>query len=92
MSLFLEKLIKDGYEVEEFAQKLFPNGIPLTGSKETLLSDTKKLIKEHKTIFQATFETEEGLFAKIDILVFNTETSLKNFLEKHNKLEFDKLF
>ena len=28
-SLFLEKLIKEGYEVEEYAKLLFPNGVDL---------------------------------------------------------------
>ncbi len=28
-SLFLEKLVKEGYELEEFAQQLFPNAISL---------------------------------------------------------------
>lgn len=74
MSLFLKKLIKDGYEVEDFAQKLFPEGVELTGSKESLISDTQDLIQKHQTMFQATFQTDEGLFAKVDVLVFNEET------------------
>jgi len=74
MSLFLEKLIKDGYEVEDFAQKLFPEGIELTGSRESLISDTKDLLEKHQTMFQATFQTNEGLFIKVDALVFNTDT------------------
>ena len=34
--MFLEKLIKEGYEVEEYAQQLFPNAIKLPdfGSSE----------------------------------------------------------
>ncbi len=73
-SLFLQKLIKDGYEVEEYVQKLFPGGIFVSGNKETLLERTQELLHGSETIFQATFETSEGLFAKIDILNFNTET------------------
>ena len=73
-SLFLQKLIKDGYEVEEYVQKLFPGGIFVSGNKETLLERTRELLHGSETIFQATFETDEGLFAKIDILNFNTET------------------
>jgi len=98
MSLFLKKLIKDGYEVEEFAQKLFPDGVELVGNKESLISQTKELLKAEKTIFQATFETEEGLFIKADILSFNKETgkwdlyevkassSIKNDIQ-HNHLK-----
>ncbi|HMO78419.1 MAG TPA: DUF2779 domain-containing protein [Candidatus Paceibacterota bacterium] len=74
MSLFLEKLIKDGYEVEGYAQKLFPDGVEVTGDKATLIAKTNDLLQEHKTMFQATFQTEKGLFAKVDILAFNNET------------------
>ncbi len=66
-SLFLEKLIKEGYEVEEYAQKLFPNAIKLPdfGSAEL----TKQEIEQGNTqFFQATFLTEKGIFARIDIL------------------------
>lgn len=73
-SLFLQKLIKDGYEVEEYVQKLFPGGVFVSGNKETLLARTQELLHGSETIFQATFETAQGLFAKIDILNFNTET------------------
>lgn len=74
MSLFLEKLIKDGYEVEEFAHKLFPDGVEVIGDRPTLISKTKDLLQKHQTIFQATFQTENGLFAKVDVLAFNDET------------------
>ncbi len=73
-SQFLKKLIKDGYEVERYAQGLFPGGVFVSGDKETLIKKTKELLKGTKPIFQATFETIEGLFAKIDILNFNEET------------------
>ena len=74
MSLFLEKLIKDGYEVEGYAQKLFPDGIEVTGDKPALLTKTADLLQEHRTMFQATFQTTNGLFAKVDVLAFNSET------------------
>lgn len=73
-SLFLQKLIKDGYEVEEYVQKLFPEGIFVSGDKETLIARTQELLRGTKPIFQATFQTAEGLFAKIDILDFNAAT------------------
>lgn len=74
MSLFLEKLIKDGYEVEAYAQKLFPEGVEVTGDKTALLSKTSDLLQKHQTMFQATFQTEDGLFAKVDVLAFNDVT------------------
>ncbi len=74
-SLFLKKLIKDGYEVESYVQKLFPDGVFLSGDKEALISRTKDLLTGDKPIFQATFETDSGLFAKVDILDFNKKTN-----------------
>jgi len=74
-SLFLEKLIKDGYEVEEYVHKLFPSGVALDGDEKTLLVETQKLVAlGDKPIFQATFRTDEGLLVKIDILNLNKET------------------
>ncbi len=78
-SLFLQKLIKDGYNVESYVQKLFPDGVFVSGDREALLSKTKELLEDKdnnkKPIFQATFETKQGLFAKVDMLNFNKETS-----------------
>ena len=80
-SLFLEKLIADGYEVEEYVHKLFPGGVDLEGDEATLLQETEKLVAcadnpacAGSPIFQATFKTDKGLFIKIDILNFNKET------------------
>lgn len=98
MSLFLQKLIKDGYEVEEFAQKLFPDGIELTGSSDVLKLKTKQYLDKKQTMFQATFETDRDLFAKIDILEFDKESGKWNIYEikasssiktdlKHNHLK-----
>ncbi|WP_335973236.1 DUF2779 domain-containing protein [Gaetbulibacter jejuensis] len=95
-SLFLEKLIKEGYEVEEYAQKLFPNAIKLPdfGSAEL----TKQEIDKGNTrFFQATFVTEKGVFARIDILEkkeddtwhiyeVKSSTSIKKD-KKHNHLK-----
>ncbi len=75
MSLFMEKLIQDGYEVEAYAQQLFPDGVNVTGNKEALIATTKELMGQHKTMFQATFQTVEGLFAKIDVLAFDSKTN-----------------
>jgi hypothetical protein len=67
-SLFLQKLIKDGYDVEKYVQKLFPDGQEISGDKENLLTQTKKLLEEKQTMFQATFESKEGLFAKMGLI------------------------
>ncbi|GAA4803437.1 DUF2779 domain-containing protein [Litoribaculum gwangyangense] len=66
-SLFLEKLIKEGYEVEAYAKQLFTNGIeiPENASPEF----TKGIINKGGTVyFQPSFSTQKGVFARIDIL------------------------
>lgn len=66
-SLFLEKLIKEGYEVETYAKQLFTNGIdiPENASPEF----TKGIINKGGIVyFQPSFSTQKGVFARIDIL------------------------
>ena len=66
-SLFLEKLIKEGYEVEEYAKLLFPNGINLP--KNSTPEYTKKqLISNITVFFQPSFLTQKGVFVRIDVL------------------------
>jgi CRISPR/Cas system-associated exonuclease Cas4 (RecB family) len=97
-SLFLQKILKDGDEVESHVQKLFPEGVILQGSNKMLVHTTKELLEQKGTLFQATFETAEGLFAKVDILKWNTETEKWDIYEvkasteiksdfKHNHLK-----
>lgn len=66
-SLFTEKLIKEGYEVESYAKQLFENGIDLPeyGSPE----QTQEALKSfHKVYFQPSFVTKNDVFARVDIL------------------------
>ncbi|MFL1013262.1 DUF2779 domain-containing protein [Flavisericum labens] len=66
-SLFLQKLIDEGYEVEEQAKKLFPNAFSISefGTPE----DTLRAFAEDNTIFfQAALKTDTGVFARVDIL------------------------
>jgi len=66
-SLFLEKLISEGYEVEEYAKQLFSTGINISesGSPE----HTKSIIESDGIVFfQPAFETFKGAFARVDIL------------------------
>lgn len=66
-SLFLEKLIKEGYEVEEFAKLLFPYGVNLP--ENSTPEYTKGQLKSNKTVFfQPSFLTQKEVFARIDIL------------------------
>lgn len=95
-SLFLEKLIKEGYEVEEYAQQLSPNTIKLPDFGSAELTE-QEINKGNTTFFQATFVTEKGVFARIDILEkkaddswhiyeVKSSTSIKKD-KKHNHLK-----
>jgi len=76
ISEFLQKLIQDGYDVEEEVQKLFSSGIVLDDKKdEILIQKTQDELKKKGTIFQATFQSKRNLFLKADVFRFNEETS-----------------
>ena len=66
-SLFLEKLIKEGYEVEEYAKLLFPIGLDLP-ENSTPHYTKQQLNSKHKVLFQPSFLTLKGVFARVDIL------------------------
>lgn len=66
-SLFLEKLIKEGYDVEEYAKLLFPNGIDLP-QDSTPEYTRQQLAKSSSVFFQPSFITDKGVFARIDVL------------------------
>jgi len=95
-SLFLEKLIKEGYEVEEYAKQLFATGINLP--ENATPEYTNKQLKTDKTVFfQPSFVTQKGVFARIDILEklndgsfhiyeIKSSTSIKKD-KKHNHLK-----
>ena len=67
-SKFLQNIVRQGYVVERYAQQLFPTGQTLpTGS--TGVEKTKEAIRnEIPVLFQATFHTDTGLFARLDVL------------------------
>lgn len=66
-SLFLEKLIKEGYQVEEYAKLLFPTGLNLP-ENATPEHTNRQLNSNSKVFFQPSFITNKGVFARIDIL------------------------
>ena len=97
-TLFMQKLIKDGYEVEEYAQKLFPTGVVVPNTKEMKkdAEQTKEMLQDNVVLFQPTFLTDEGLLARVDILRRNEDgtysmyevkssTSVKTD-KKHNQI------
>ena len=66
-SLFLQKLINEGYEVESYVDVLFEDPVVLNQFGSTL--ETQKAIQQGGEVFlQATFETSKGIFARIDVL------------------------
>ena len=66
-SLFLKKLIKEGYEVEAYSKMLFTNSLDLP--ENTTPEYMKEQLKsKHKYYFQPSFKTNKGVFARIDVL------------------------
>ncbi|MFH0845923.1 MAG: DUF2779 domain-containing protein [Patescibacteria group bacterium] len=70
---FLQKLIDDGYEVEEYVKKMFPSAVILAGSEDYLIKRTQEEIPKQGIIFQPTFKTKRNLLARVDMLRFNDE-------------------
>ncbi|MCL0068372.1 transposase [Thermodesulfovibrionales bacterium] len=75
---FEKSKIREGYEVETYFRKLFPEGVLLNGNPEELSKETKRLISLKKSaIFQATFIINRinlNLLAKVDVLAYNKES------------------
>ncbi len=68
LSDFEQRIIEQGYEVESWAQRLFPDGIAVESAGIMAADDTKEFLDGgKKQIFQATFLVD-GLLAMVDIL------------------------
>ena len=70
----LQRIFDEGYEVETYAYKLFPEGVSaqLNGFKESI-SRTKELMEEKTpVVFQPTVSGEE-LFCRADIIKLNED-------------------
>ena len=65
-SLFLQKLIKEGYEVESYVDKLFPDAIALTNFASP--EKTKLVLIQGGEFLQPSFITDKGVFARVDVL------------------------
>jgi CRISPR/Cas system-associated exonuclease Cas4 (RecB family) len=67
-----QKLFDQGHEVGDFAKKLFPKGHEIHAEyweNEKAVELTNHAIKTgHKTLFEATAISPDGLYARIDIL------------------------
>lgn len=65
-SLFLQKLIKEGYEVESYVSGLFPNAIVLSNFASP--DETQLALNIGNVFLQPSFITNNGVFARIDVL------------------------
>ena len=65
-SLFLEKLVKEGYEVEAYAKQLFRGALDLPNYGG--VEQTRETLLTGKILFQAYFESPDGLIARVDVL------------------------
>ena len=76
LSQFLVMLAKEGYAVEAYAQMLFPDGVTMPVATEAARKKTHDAFAEKtNTIFQATVQTDDGLFARADIMTRNDDDS-----------------
>jgi hypothetical protein len=67
----LQRIFDEGFEVEAYAYRLFPDGVKAEGLNKDALRNTKRLIADgHAVIFQAT-ASSASLFAMSDIFVKN---------------------
>ena len=65
---FVQQIIDQGIEVEDWARKLFPSGHLINTWKEEAIADTQTAIEAGTSIlFQAAFRAD-GLMARIDVL------------------------
>ena len=70
---FLKKITREGYEVEEYAQRLFTGGVSVAPGDSAAEKTRQLLAAETPVLFQATFRTENGMFIRADVLERNDD-------------------
>ena len=66
-SLFAQKLIAEGYEVEGYAKQLFDNSVEIP--EGTNVDYSRKVLNNAGNVFfQASFDTPKGNYARVDAL------------------------
>lgn len=69
-----QAIFDQGYEVENYARKLFKEGVEVKGFYEVAKKHTQELVKRgEKVIYQATALTDK-ISAMADILIFNSKS------------------
>jgi len=89
----MERKFDDGYEVEEYAYLLFPNGVDAKdGDFKKAIVKTSKLVSAKKpAIFQPTFSVN-NLFCRSDIIVFNSKTDHWDLYEVKSATEVKDIY
>jgi hypothetical protein len=72
-SLFLEKLVREGYEVEEYVLKLYPDAIDL---EHVPADQVKEKLKNPGFYTQVTLTTKDRLSARLDLIEVLEDGSL----------------
>jgi len=84
-SLFLEKLIRDGYEVEEYVEKLYSSAKDI-GNLDPV--ETKEFLSQKiGKFFQATLKTSEGVLARVDMLEIHPDNTISLYEVKSSVYE-----
>ena len=73
-SSFLKKLIREGYEVERYVKELFPQAKNI-GTVDT--KEIKKILSQETGMFlQTVFQTDSGVFARVDVLEIHEDKTV----------------
>jgi hypothetical protein len=72
-SLFLEKLIREGYEVEEYVARLYPQAVDL---EHCTSEEVVNHLKIPGWYTQATLATDSGLYARMDMIEVTSSNTL----------------
>lgn len=73
-SSFLKKLIREGYEVERYLKELFPQAKNI-GTVD--VKEIKRILSQETGLFlQTVFQTDSGLFARVDVLEIHEDRTI----------------
>ena len=86
-SLFLEKLIREGYEVEEYAIKTFPGLQDLERAKP---DEIEVSLSTPGSYSQVTLSIEDRLFARLDVIEVHDDLSISIYeIKSSTKVKTD---
>jgi hypothetical protein len=82
-----QALFDQGYEVESYAQKLFPSGVEVNEFFKKGCIETQRLIQNKQEIIFQAHAMPSQLYAKADILHFNEDTNKWDLYEVKSSTE-----